>query len=324
MAETHMESSSFLNLETVQTLILIDRCEFARTHATRAIITMARLTQLVRLLELDNLDRRETSSQHLQRIQASRNTFWIAYGLHCHSSILFSRCEPIDIETVYTALSLDSTERYDNTPHLLLSEAATRPRNDPLSLAIFPAKEPWTAEYNFCLAHERIENMIGTILSALSGCSFQTEPDTELRVLALVITFGARGTLYQAAIVNVQKASFLGPVVGESQKMGVSAANAMCDVLLQADALNPAHIPMYRAMSVFIMRPLALAADVQLCGVQNAAQGSGVGIYYMNREIRHSMEVTCRAMEAFQDGLGQYDARIWECREYLDRTQFGN
>lgn len=81
---------------------------------------------------------------------------------------------------------------------------------------------------------------------------------------------------------------------------------------------------MYLAMSVIIMRPLALAAEVQLCVVQNAAQGSGVGIYYMNREIRHSMEVICRAMEAFQDGLSQYDAGIRECREYLDRTQFGN
>lgn len=103
MAETHMENSSFLNLETAQTLILIARYEFTRTHATRAIITMARLMQLVRLLELDNLDRRETqgaASQHLQKIHESRNTFWIAYVLHCHSSILFSRCEPIDIETV--------------------------------------------------------------------------------------------------------------------------------------------------------------------------------------------------------------------------------
>jgi hypothetical protein len=154
-----MESSS-LNLETVQTLILIARYEFTQKHATRAIITMARLTQLVRLFEVDNLDRRETpnaASQHLQKIQESRNTFWIAYSLHCHSSILFSRCDPIDIETVcaqpyppdslsspthdakiHTALPLDSTERDDYTPHLFLSEAATHPQSDVLSpLAIF-------------------------------------------------------------------------------------------------------------------------------------------------------------------------------------------
>lgn len=81
---------------------------------------------------------------------------------------------------------------------------------------------------------------------------------------------------------------------------------------------------MYRAMSVFIMRPLALAAEIQLSVVQSAAQGSGVGIYYMNREIRHSMDVLCRTMEAFQEGMSQYDAGIRECREYLDRTQFGN
>ena len=81
---------------------------------------------------------------------------------------------------------------------------------------------------------------------------------------------------------------------------------------------------MYRATSVFIMRPLALAAEIQLCVVQNAAQGSGVGIYYMNREIRHSMEVLCRAMETFQEGMSQYDDGIRSCREYLDRTQFGD
>ena len=97
-------------------------------------------------------------------------------------------------------------------------------------------------DYNFCLAHERIENMIGMVLSTLSECSLQTDPDKELRMLALVVTFGARITLYKAATVNAQKASFLGPVVGESQKMGVLAANAMCGVLLQADVLAPTHV----------------------------------------------------------------------------------
>lgn len=81
---------------------------------------------------------------------------------------------------------------------------------------------------------------------------------------------------------------------------------------------------MYRAMSVIIMRPLALAAEFQQSVVRNSAQGSGMGMYYMNREIRHSMEVICGAMEAFQEGMCQYDAGIRECREYLDRTQFGN
>lgn len=93
-------------------------------------------------------------------------------------------------------------------------------------------------DYNFCLAHERIEIMIGAILSSSSSSALLTGPDTELRVLTLVIALGARIALYKTAIVNVQKAAFLGPVVGESQKMGVSAATAMCDVLLQADVLN--------------------------------------------------------------------------------------
>lgn len=39
MAETQVENSSFLNLQTVQTLILVARYEFLRTRAERAIIT---------------------------------------------------------------------------------------------------------------------------------------------------------------------------------------------------------------------------------------------------------------------------------------------
>ncbi|PKY07087.1 hypothetical protein P168DRAFT_315611 [Aspergillus campestris IBT 28561] len=347
MAEMHMGDSTFLNLETVQTLILIARYEFTRTHATRAILTMARLLQLVRLLELDNLDRGEQqggSSPRPAKIDESRNTLWMAYALHCHSSTIFPRCEPLDVETIHTALPCDWQERNGDTPLIFLSKAVTHPQSDALStLSIFVLAMQLAAstekhhrmttanvsgtgapDYNFCLAHERIENTISMILSALSGRSLQTDPDKELRVLALVITFGARITLYKVAIVNAQKASFLGPVVGESQKIGVLAANAMCDVLLQAEVLAPAHIPMYRATSMFIMRPLSLAAEIQLCVLQSAAQGSGVGIYYMNREIRHSMEVICRAMEAFQEGMSQYDDIIRACREYLDRTQFGD
>ncbi|KAJ9483592.1 hypothetical protein VN97_g9799 [Penicillium thymicola] len=347
MAEMHMGNSSFLNLETAQTLILIARYEFTRTDTTRAIITMARLMQLVRLLELDNIDRRRTQNdppQNIQKIHGSRNTLWIAYAFYCHASTIFARCEPIDIETINTALPCDWTERDGDSPQIFLSEATTHPKNNKLSslsifvlamrLAAFTEQHHRMTEanvsgrgapdYNFCLTHERIENMIGMILSALSGCSLQTELDKELRVLTLVVTFGARITLYKAAIVNVKKASFLGPVVGESEKTGVLAANAMCDVLLQADVLNPAHVPMYRAMSVIIMRPLALAAQFQLSVVRNSTQGSGMGMYYMNREIRHSMEVICGAMEAFQEGMCQYDAGIQECREYLDRSQFGN
>lgn len=103
MAETHIGNSSFLNLETAQTLILIARYEFTRTDTTRAIITMARLMQLIRLLEIDIIDRKRTQDdppQNLQKIHESRNTLWIAYAFHCHASTIFPRCEPIDIQTV--------------------------------------------------------------------------------------------------------------------------------------------------------------------------------------------------------------------------------
>ncbi|PLN82768.1 hypothetical protein BDW42DRAFT_184610 [Aspergillus taichungensis] len=346
MAEMHMGNSTVLNLETVQTLILIARYEFTRNHATRAILTMARLLQLVRLLELDNLDREEpqgSPSQRASKNDESRTTLWIAYALNCHSSTIFPRCEPLDVDTIHTALPCDWKEREREPHQIFLSKAVTHPQNDALStLAIFilamrlaastekhhrmttaNASGTGAADYNFCLAHERIESTIGMILSTLSRRSLQTESDKVLRVLSLVVTFGARITLYKAATVNAQKAPFLSPVIGESQKMGVLDANAMCDVLLQADVLTPSHIPIYCATSLFLMRPLSLAAEIQLCVLRSATQGSGVGVYYMNREIRHSMEVICRAMEAFQEGMGQYDDGIRACREYLDRTHFG-
>lgn len=101
------------------------------------------------------------------------------------------------------------------------------------------------ADYNFCLNHERIEIMTNTMLSFLSSSALLSEPNIELRVLASVITLGARIALYKTAIVNIQKATFLAPVVGESRKMSVSAANAMCDVLLQADVLNANQVFQY-------------------------------------------------------------------------------
>lgn len=168
----------------------------------------------------------------------------------------------LTIQQIHTALPCDWNERERDPPQIFLSKAVTHPQNDALStLAIFVLAMQLAAsteqhhrvttanvsgagapDYNFCRAHERIENTIGMIFSTLSRRSLQTEPDKELRVLALVVTFGARITLYKTAAVNAQKASFLSPVIGESQKMGVLAANAMCDVLLQADVLAPTHV----------------------------------------------------------------------------------
>jgi hypothetical protein len=79
----------------------------------------------------------------------------------------------------------------------------------------------------------------------------------------------------------------------------------------------------YKEMSLFIMRPLALAADIQLCVLRNGIQGIGLNIYHTNREIRHSLETICSAMDAFKDSTGQYEPCIKECQAFLESTQFG-
>jgi hypothetical protein len=76
-------------------------------------------------------------------------------------------------------------------------------------------------------------------------------------------------------------------------------------------------------MSLFIMRPLALAAEIQLCVLRNGIQGIGLNTYYTNREIRHSLEAICCAMKAFKDSTGQHELCIQECQEFLESTQFG-
>lgn len=98
------------------------------------------------------------------------------------------------------------------------------------------------AEYNFCLEHERLENMISSILSSLTSMEARAVVDRELRILALVITYGARIALYQTAIVNVRKAIFLAPVAEESRKISSAAATSISDLLLREEVLNPGQV----------------------------------------------------------------------------------
>lgn len=72
------------------------------------------------------------------------------------------------------------------------------------------------------------------------------------------------------------------------------------------------------------MRPLALAAQIQISLLKNGSQAYGMEVYYTHREIRHSLEVICRAMEAFQSSIGQHDSLIREARTHLERTEFEN
>ncbi|EEQ34061.1 conserved hypothetical protein [Microsporum canis CBS 113480] len=120
-----------------------------------------------------------------------------------------------------------------------------------------------------------------------------------------------------------EKASFLGPIIGESEKIGISAANSMCDVLLQADVLSASQAPIYKEMSLFIMPPLALAANIQLRVLENWKKSTGLNNHNTSREIRLSLKTIYSAMNAFKDSTSQYEPHITKCREFLDSIQFG-
>jgi hypothetical protein len=113
MAEMQADNSSFLNLETAQTLILVARFEFTHTNAARALITTARLMRLLSLLEYDGLDSSVArmdkdgfktlpplQAHSPMKLQEMRRTFWIAFSVHCYAAANFAGCGPIETDEV--------------------------------------------------------------------------------------------------------------------------------------------------------------------------------------------------------------------------------
>lgn len=79
----------------------------------------------------------------------------------------------------------------------------------------------------------------------------------------------------------------------------------------------------YKEMTMFIMRPLALAADIQLEVLKARAQDIGPNMVFTSREIRQNLQTTCNAMKACKPAMGEYDSKIQDCVEFLDRTRLG-
>jgi hypothetical protein len=76
-------------------------------------------------------------------------------------------------------------------------------------------------------------------------------------------------------------------------------------------------------MTMFIMRPLVLAADIQLEVLKARAQDIGPNMVFTNREIRQNLQTTCNAMKACKPATGEYDSKIQDCVDFLDRTRLG-
>lgn len=101
-----------------------------------------------------------------------------------------------------------------------------------------------TVEYNFCRAHDRIDQEIGILVSGLASTqsSAAGHLDSELSVLAMIIVLGARIQLFNTAILHGSMASFLSPVASECLQQNVSTSKDISDLLLQAQVLDPAKV----------------------------------------------------------------------------------
>ena len=105
------------------------------------------------------------------------------------------------------------------------------------------------SDYNFCLVHEKIGREATIMFDSLSTPEFLDGPDTELRVLTFIIILGIRIDWFKTAIVGSQKAEFLRPVAREHQNSCLAVANAMCDLLLQADTTDAKQVGVPQIMS---------------------------------------------------------------------------
>lgn len=136
-AETQVDDSSMLSLQTVQAMILLVRFEFSCKPRPRAILNMARLMQLVNLMGYDNLDGQEarpTSStndihsrgsskgENDERLQEERLAFWIAYAIYCNYSTDVTYCGPVEADHV----SLEPIGAGMNTRIVLIAKARLR------------------------------------------------------------------------------------------------------------------------------------------------------------------------------------------------------
>ena len=115
-AENMADNSSFLNLETVQALLLVARFECTYISGPKGLLTIARLMQLIALLGYDILDQGPSEDENTNcpsllskaqcpgNLQKIRQTFWIAFSIHCNATASFPCCVPVKEEGVSLSL----------------------------------------------------------------------------------------------------------------------------------------------------------------------------------------------------------------------------
>ncbi|RDL39999.1 uncharacterized protein BP5553_04339 [Venustampulla echinocandica] len=266
-AENLADSSSFLNIETVQALILVARFECTHVSGPKALLTIARLMQLIGLLGYDRLDQSspedDDDSSHILvpnphssgSLQKIRQTYWVAFSIHCNAAASFPSCLPVKDKDIFTTMpapnsAIDSAA--DQVVYLPEEiTASTASRLSVFSLFIIAMKlvvcgdrhrqmtkkyvSDAASDYNFCIVHEKIRGQASIAFNSLSTPEFLDRPDPELRVLTFIVILGVRIDWYKTAIIGSRKAEFLTSAAREYRNSALAVANAMCDLVLQAD-----------------------------------------------------------------------------------------
>ncbi|KAI1073980.1 hypothetical protein F5B20DRAFT_565114 [Whalleya microplaca] len=356
-AQRDANGSKFWTLEVAQALILVARYEFTHTKAPKALLTMARLNQLLQILWYNGLSEHSAKTQSplptlvdLQITVQERNThlgvkriYLAALAMRCRqaftsipavqesddtrslSQVIRSR-SPIGEEQEFpfcSSLSSNSLEQLDpfSLFALALKIAADVDRHyDNMATDVKSGK----VVYNFCHHHAGNNSDIGILVSWLtrdSTSAISSSPDWVLRILAMIIALGARIQLYNTAIIWGERAKFLSPATIRCQTQNVSTAKDISDILLQAEVLDDSKVKTFREAGFFIMPSLALAANAHI--IATKLGNSDTVHWYVDHEARKSLETIYTVMEACDDETDRYRSCLDTCKGVLESTHGG-
>ncbi|KAF1978071.1 hypothetical protein BU23DRAFT_525735 [Bimuria novae-zelandiae CBS 107.79] len=349
-AELQADESDFFNIEVAQALLLLTKYEMGHIGIARGFVTLGRLVVLLNLMgyecpntphELADGDPRVFYGIQPMQLEDSikaekiRHLFWVAYCIRCNSAgEMVSLAAPAPVEIRMALYTKDSTVESEQKTFLVDNIAQeTAETLEEWSLFALAMRlvvrmqkhhrqtlenvtRTGSADYNYCLSHELLESAISVIFASSSVSDAKTNAGTVMGVLTFIVALSCRISLYKTAALYARKAEFLNTVTDECWRLAASAANAICDVLLQANALDPGQVPAYKEISIFIMPPLAMGAQV----LHRVLSGGMKGHDWTSRELRHSLETVCTAMETFRDPVCRFDCYIERCRTFLGNT----
>ncbi|KUI61461.1 Zeaxanthin epoxidase, chloroplastic [Cytospora mali] len=322
-AELEVQGSSVCTLEAAQALVLVlrfDRLDDTWSHPSPP--------------------ERSDQSPPPPQLEDWRRTCLISLSLrHRITSI----CPPHTVEDEQEGNGSSQLQLGDNVPQKLATARQTQLEAfDPFSLFCFSirlaaetdrhqrltiaeAEDSAPPSFNFCRFHSRLELEIGALISTLTtsspGSAISSGLDSDLRVLAILTALGARIQLIKTTILHGRNAKFLEPIFVDCHKQNISTAEDFGEVLAQANVLDTVRIRAFREAGLYIMPPLALAAEALLLSVQKLTVDGECRTRPRTREIRQSLDIIYKVMSACKDDTARYDSCIARSRAALENMQ---